>query len=84
VKEIQQLQTSTRKTDGMRTATYYFSGVTQAVLERHAREKQGRTLYWEDWRAAVTENPLILQQSGCCDLAVSKIRQWQTTEGPYS
>jgi hypothetical protein len=32
----------------------------KAALERDAQKKQERTVYWEDWRAAVTGNPLIV------------------------
>ena len=35
----------------------FFWGNSKGALERHARKEQERTLYLEDWRAAVTGNP---------------------------
>jgi hypothetical protein len=38
----------------------FFWGNSKAALERHAQKKQERTVYLEDWRAAVTGNPDIV------------------------
>jgi hypothetical protein len=35
----------------------FFWGNSKAALERHAKKKQERTEYLEDWRAGVTGNP---------------------------
>jgi hypothetical protein len=38
----------------------FFWGNSKAAMDRHARKKQERTKYLEDWRAGVTGNPDIV------------------------